>query len=176
MSETPSFTDILDRWLYDNGGKIPGDGGKRVYLFMQLFAALHGYGYSKTDVGINKKSIVGACYNDNARIPAAQKSKWKECIERDLKLAIAGFEPWQFKMATYDPDAVQNSKTQYKEMPEAMKPPESSRTSTEAPEDTLEESVATVEREQFDDETWAKMPTPEPLYDPELRLLFGFKK
>jgi len=175
VEDKPSFTDIMNRWLFDNNGKIAGDSGKRIYLFFQLFAALHNYGYAKSDVNFNKKSIIGACYNENARIPASQKAKWKECIIRDLDMALQGFEPWQFKMATYDPDITPVAKTQYPEMPESMKTQDSPKTSTEALGSNLEDFVATVEREQFDPEVWDKMPTPEPLYDPELRLLFGFK-
>lgn len=173
MEDKPSFTDILSRWLFDNDGKIAGESGKRVYLFFQLFAALHAYGYTKSDVSSNKKSVVGSCYNENARIPAAQKAKWKDCIVRDLDMAMQGFEPWQFKMATYDPDVTPAAKTQYPEMPESMKTPETPKTSGEYLEP--EELPTGVDREEFDPEVWDKMPTPEPLYDPELRLLFGFK-
>lgn len=173
MDEKPSFSEIIDRWLFDNDGRISGKNGERIGLFFHLFTALHHYGYSKSDVNSNKRLIVNACYNENAKINTAQKAKWKEVVERELGMALAGFEPWSFDMPTFDPATVAVQKTEYPALPDLLKP--------EAPAETLPESTEildepVVERKTFDPEVWDKIPVPQAEYDADLRKLLGFEE
>lgn len=170
--DRPTFDEILERWLADNNGKIKGDINARVYLFFQLFAALEEHGYGKSEVVSHGKDIKGTCFCEHAKSTSAQKQKWKNIIETSYKRALVMYPPWQFKMATYDSDKTPIIPTQYPEIPESLNTYESVRIETSE----YSEPTIAVQREEFDPEEWAKKPTPEPLYDPELRVLFGFKK
>lgn len=176
MDERPSLSEIVERWLADNDGKIKGDIASKAYLFCQLFAALEEHGYTKQDARSNHKLIKESCFNENARISSAEKSKWKGIIEKGFERAMVTYPPWSFKMATFDPEKTETSKTQYPEMPESMKAKPTSEGYRESEADPVLDTSEPVQRDEFDPDEWAKRPVPQPLYDEELRTLFGFKK
>lgn len=167
MEEKPSFEELVVQWKADRGRIPPGDDA-RILAYLDLFATIEMYGYNKFDVkrSSNFNSIVHHSHNPSAR----NGTKWGKNCERTLHLAIARY--WPIPTAQADLTKIAQ--------PIPTKIPHTDTKEIEYIGPTSEEMVneapqsEPVPRREFTEEEWAKIPTPEPMYDPELRKLLGF--
>lgn len=180
--DKPSISDITDRWIADNGGKINGDRAERTYLYLHLFAALHFYGYGKEEVRLAGPKIRDACYNQYSKGTAEKKAAWKSLIAVSFNDAFAIFTPWAIEMPTLDVGTMV-SKTQYQPMPDNMKTAERvAKAEAEIP-DTNKTLIAELEAAHqailnsmgAPPVEWKDVDMPEPVYDEELLDLFGLQ-
>lgn len=171
MDEKPTFEELVIQWKTDRG-RIPFEDETRILAYLDLFATLEMYGYAKYDVKrqLNFNQIVHHSHNPNAK----RGSAWGLNCVRTLHMAIARY--WPIATTTADPSRVKPPIT----YPEPSPAPERSTEVGYHPDPNdgqpTEETalVPSNTRREYTQEEWDAFPTPEPVYDLELRKLLGF--